>query len=80
ESIDDDGQSRHNSSVHLLIKVSNGESIKLPEEVHHIIMLPINTISRQLAQKILSWCHTGFSVHRDTCMVFAIILFWYKNS
>ena len=30
--------------IHLctsLIKIFHGESIKLPEEVHHIIMLPI---------------------------------------
>ena len=44
--IDDDGQYRHNSFVHLLIEFSNGESIKLPEEVHHVIMLPINRIHR----------------------------------
>jgi len=38
----DDGQYPHNSSVHLLMKiVSKGKSIKLPEEVHHIIILPI---------------------------------------
>jgi hypothetical protein len=27
-------------------RVSNGESIKLPEEVHHIIMLPIDSQGR----------------------------------